>query len=110
MSDCIFCRIIKKEIPATIVYEDENYLAFEDIQPLAPVHILLIPKRHWENTADLEDGAVFGGLFAIGKKIAADKGLASYRLVNNCGEEAGQTVYHLHVHLLGGGRLGGFGV
>lgn len=114
MTDCIFCRIINKEIPAAIVYEDDEFLAFEDIHPLAPVHILIIPKTHWETVEDVpeENSAVFSHLFAVAKKIAAEKNLTAkgYRLVNNCREEAGQTVFHLHFHLLGGGQLGGFGL
>ncbi len=114
MTDCIFCRIIKKEIPAAIVYEDEEFLAFEDIDPLAPVHILIIPKKHMETIEDVPaaEGQLFYKLFAVAQKIAAEKNLSQkgYRLVNNCRAEAGQTVFHLHFHLLGGGKLGGFGL
>ena len=106
MSDCIFCKIINKEIPSKIVYEDDDILAFEDINPLAKVHILLIPKKHIETAADLqeEDAAVIGKIFLVAKKIAEEKGMAEdgYRIVNNCKEFGGQEVFHIHFHLLGG--------
>ncbi|MGN0962644.1 MAG: histidine triad nucleotide-binding protein [Clostridia bacterium] len=112
MSDCIFCKIINKEIPSKIVYEDDDILAFEDINPLAKVHILLIPKKHIETAADLqeEDAAVIGKIFLVAKKIAEEKGMAEdgYRIVNNCKEFGGQEVFHIHFHLLGGEKLGLF--
>ena len=112
MSDCIFCKIINKEIPSKIVYEDDDILAFEDINPLAKVHILLIPKKHIETAADLqeEDAAVIGKIFLTAKKIAEEKGMAEdgYRIVNNCKEFGGQEVFHIHFHLLGGEKLGLF--
>ena len=112
MSDCIFCKIINKEIPSKIVYEDDDILAFEDINPLAKVHILLIPKKHIEPAADLqeEDAAVIGKIFLTAKKIAEEKGMAEdgYRIVNNCKEYGGQEVFHIHFHLLGGEKLGLF--
>lgn len=112
MSDCIFCKIINKEIPSKIVYEDDDILAFEDINPLAKVHILLIPKKHIETAADLqeEDAAVIGKIFLTAKKIAEEKGMAEdgYRIVNNCKEYGGQEVFHIHFHLLGGEKLGLF--
>ena len=112
MSDCIFCKIINKEIPSKIVYEDDDILAFEDINPLAKIHILLIPKKHIETAADLqeEDAAVIGKIFLVAKKIAEEKGMAEegYRIVNNCKEFGGQEVFHIHFHLLGGEKLGLF--
>ena len=112
MSDCIFCKIINKEIPSKIVYEDDDILAFEDINPLAKIHILLIPKKHIETAADLqeEDAAVIGKIYLTAKKIAEEKGMAEdgYRIVNNCKEYGGQEVFHIHFHLLGGEKLGLF--
>ena len=112
MSDCIFCKIINKEIPSKIGYEDDDILAFEDINPLAKVHILLIPKKHIETAADLqeEDAAVIGKIYLTAKKIAEEKGMAEdgYRIVNNCKEFGGQEVFHIHFHLLGGEKLGLF--
>lgn len=112
MSDCIFCKIINKEIPSKIVYEDDDILAFEDINPLAKVHILLIPKKHIATAADLqpEDAAVIGKIYLVAKAIAEEKGMAEdgYRIVNNCKAFGGQEVYHIHFHLLGGEKLGLF--
>ncbi len=101
----IFKRIIDKEIPANIVYEDDLCLAFEDINPQAPVHILLIPKKEIASTDQLteEDGPLLGHLYSVLRKIAADRKLGEgYRIVTNCGPHGGQTVHHLHFHLLGG--------
>ena len=109
MEDCIFCKIIKGEIPSQKVYEDEDILAFKDINPLAPVHILVIPKKHIETTNDLEqsDEPTIGRIFTIIKKLAKENNLENgYRVVNNCGEDGGQEVKHLHFHLLGGRKLG----
>lgn len=112
MSDCIFCKIINGEIPSKKVYEDDDILAFEDINPMAKVHILLIPKKHIATAADLceEDAAVIGKIFLVAKKIAEEKGMAEdgYRIVNNCKSHGGQEVYHIHFHLLGGEKLGLF--
>ena len=112
MNDCIFCKIIRREIPSTIVYEDDDLIAFEDVNPLAKVHILLIPKKHIATAADLEDvdAAVVGKIILTAKKIAAEKGLSEdgYRIVNNCKAHGGQEVFHLHFHLLGGEKLGKF--
>lgn len=106
MSDCLFCKIIEKTIPAKIVYEDEQALAFEDINPQAPVHILVIPRKHISTILDLEeeDNNRLGHVFKVVNKIARDKGIAErgFRLVTNCNPESGQTVYHIHFHLLGG--------
>jgi histidine triad (HIT) family protein len=109
MSDCIFCRIAEKKVPAKVVYEDEHALGFEDLIPQAPVHILVIPKRHIPTILDAGDvdGALMGHLLGVCKKIALDKGIAErgFRIVTNCNPESGQTVYHIHLHLLGGRQM-----
>ena len=108
MNDCLFCRIIAGEIPSTKVYEDEDVFAFRDINPQAPTHILVVPKEHVGSVAELNaDNAALAAkcLLAAGK-IAAAEGLdGGYRIVSNCGADAGQTVHHLHFHILGGKRL-----
>jgi len=105
-SDCLFCKIIQKQIPSAIVYEDEIALAFEDISPQAPTHLLIIPKRHIARLADLQSGdeSTMAHLFSVVRKLAEAKGLldSGFRTVINSGEKAGQTVFHLHVHLMGG--------
>lgn len=110
MTDCLFCRIVNKEIPSRLVYEDEKVLAFEDIKPQAPAHILIISKKHLASLkeADENDQNLLGYLLLTARKIAQDKGLAEsgFRLVINSGPDSGQEVYHLHVHLLGGRRFG----
>lgn len=109
MSACLFCRIVAGEIPAKVVYDDEDFLAFRDISPQAPVHVLLIPKRHVASVGDAteEDAALLGKLLLVAKGIAETEGIASgYRLVTNRGAEAGQSVFHLHLHLLGGRPMG----
>ncbi len=107
--DCIFCKIANKEIPSTIVYEDEDVMAFNDLNPEAPVHILVIPKKHIEslNAASEEDQRLLGEIMLTIAKIAAEQGIAEagYRVVNNCGEQGGQTVMHLHFHLMGGREM-----
>ncbi|MGC8937418.1 MAG: histidine triad nucleotide-binding protein [Thermodesulfovibrio sp.] len=105
--NCIFCRIIKKEIPSKIVYEDELVLAFEDIAPQAPVHILVIPKKHYSTLLEIEDKELIGHIFMVIKKIAKEKGIdeRGFRVVMNCNHEAGQTVYHVHFHLLAGRQM-----
>lgn len=111
MSDCIFCKIVKKEIPSKIVYEDEDILAFEDINPLAPVHILFIPKKHIATINDIkvEDQALIGKIYNKIALIAKEKGIdeSGYRVVGNCNKDGGQIVFHLHFHLLGGKDLNG---
>jgi histidine triad (HIT) family protein len=104
MSETIFSKIIRKEIPADIVYEDDLALAFRDVQPQAPVHILIIPKKPIESIdrATDSDAALLGHLLLIVKRVAAQEGLdKGYRVVINTGEDGGQTVFHLHLHLLG---------
>ena len=109
-ADTIFGKIIRREIPADIQYEDDLVLAFNDVNPQAPVHILIIPKKPIATMNDIgeEDRLVVGHLFHVAAKLAAEKGLAQdgYRTVINCNEHGGQTVYHLHVHLIGGKPLG----
>jgi histidine triad (HIT) family protein len=105
-STCLFCRIVRRELPATIVHETDDVLAFQDIAPKAPVHLLIIPKRHIDGVQALTDadGSVIAALFACATRLAAQTGVASsgYRTVVNAGPDGGQTVRHLHVHLLGG--------
>jgi len=106
MTDCLFCKIIRREIPATLVYEDEHIAAFNDIKPQAPTHVLLVPKRHIEslNELSIEDDSLIGELVRRASAIAAERGLSvrGYRTVFNTNREAGQTVFHIHLHLLGG--------
>jgi len=108
MSECIFCKIIKGEIPCKKVYEDERVLAFHDINPTAPVHVLVIPKEHLTSLAEVKEEQLelIGYMYGIIRNIAQGLGLASgYRVVNNCGPDGGQEVKHLHFHLLGGKKL-----
>jgi histidine triad (HIT) family protein len=106
---CIFCRIVAGEIPADIVYQDEDFLAFRDIMPKAPTHVLIIPKTHVTSAAELTDGQakLAGRLIIIAKNLAEKEGIAKkgYRLVINCGSEGGQIVPHLHLHLIGGRQM-----
>jgi histidine triad (HIT) family protein len=106
---CLFCKIIAKEIPGDIVYEDEHALAFKDLRPVAPTHVLVIPKKHIAAIHDLgpDDAATIGNVFVAAKKVADKLGLtaAGYRLVVNDGDAAGQTVHHIHVHVLGGRQM-----
>lgn len=107
--DCIFCKIANKEISAEIVYTDEKIIAFKDIKPVAPIHLLIIPRKHIPsfNYLALEDKELIGELFLAAQKLAKAKGVAQtgYRLIFNIGKDAGQTVDHLHLHLIGGKRL-----
>jgi histidine triad (HIT) family protein len=106
MSECIFCKIAAKKIQARIIYEDNLALAFEDINPQAPVHTLIIPKKHISTALDIVDGdhSLIGHLFHVASQIAKDKSIAEkgFRLVMNTNAEAGQSVFHIHLHLLGG--------
>ena len=103
---CLFCKIIKQEIPATILYEDESVLAFEDVNPQAPVHILVIPRKHISTPLEItdEDNALIGRMYQVASKIAKDRKVADsgFRLVMNCNKDAGQAVFHIHLHLLAG--------
>jgi histidine triad (HIT) family protein len=105
VSDCIFCRIAAKTIPSKIVYEDDQAVAFEDVNPQAPVHLLVIPRRHVASLdAAQEDAALLGHLLRTCAVVAGHKGLSQsgYRVVTNTGSDAGQTVFHIHLHVLGG--------
>ncbi|RMJ03147.1 HIT-like protein [Marinobacter litoralis] len=110
MSETLFTKIINREIPADIVYEDDLTLAFKDINPQAPVHLLIIPKKHIATINDIEEGdrEVVGHLYYVAAKLAKEMGFAEdgYRVVMNCGENSGQTVFHIHLHLLAGKPLG----
>lgn len=109
MTDCLFCKIAGGDIPADVVFESDSALAFRDINPKAPTHVLIIPRRHVSTINDIEpdDESLVGSLFSAARRIAADEGIAEdgYRVVMNCNEAAGQTVFHLHLHLLGGRPL-----
>ncbi len=106
MSDCLFCKILEGEIPADIVFENDDVLAFRDVNPQAPMHILIIPRQHIPTTNDLTETheLIMGKLFSAAKIIAAREGVSDdgYRMVVNCNEKAGQTVFHIHMHLLAG--------
>ena len=109
MNDCLFCKIIAGEIPCTKVYEDDYVFAFRDINPMAPVHVLVMPKEHicCADKIDETNSALVAKVFEAVPKIAKAEGLTNgYRVVNNCGEDGGQTVKHIHFHLLGGKTLG----
>ena len=107
MDDCIFCKIAAGEIPATVVYEDERVLAFEDLNPQMPVHALIIPKEHYANIGDGVPDDLMGHVFNTVKKVAEIKGIADsgYRVIVNTGSDAQQSVHHLHVHVLGGAPM-----
>ena len=105
MDNCLFCKIINGDIPSSKVYEDDTVYAFNDIAPAAPVHILIIPKEHIASAAEItaENSSVVAHIFEVAAKIAKEKGLSDgFRVVTNCGDSAGQTVKHLHYHLLSG--------
>ena len=103
MPDCLFCRIVAREIPATIVREDEHTVAFRDIDPKAPIHVIVIPKSHVGTLDEATDGEMLGRLLLAARDVAAAEGLTgAYRTVINCGADAGQSVFHLHLHVLGG--------
>lgn len=108
MDNCLFCKIVKGDIPSTKVYEDELVLAFRDIAPQAPTHVLVIPKEHISGVSavNAENAAIAGHCIAVCAKVAEMEGLESgFRVVSNCGDDAGQTVHHLHFHVLGGRKL-----
>lgn len=108
MTDCLFCKIVAGQIDSDKVYEDDDYLAFNDIAPEAPTHFLVVPKRHIGRIADMQpaDASVIGGMFATAAKVCADRGIDDYRLVINNGEGAGQVVFHVHLHVLAGRDMG----
>ncbi len=109
MSDCLFCKIIDGEIPADVVYQNDQVMAFRDINPQAPVHVLLIPKRHIATLNDLnpEDAELIGQLYLAAKQVALDMEVAEkgYRTLINCNEDGGQDVFHIHMHLMAGRRM-----
>lgn len=110
MVGCVFCRIVNKEIPSTVVYEDETLIAFNDINPVSPVHVLIVPRKHMVNLNDVQesDREVLGNMLFVAAKIAKEKGIheRGYRTVVNNGAEGGQIVMHVHMHLIGGKQLG----
>lgn len=107
--DCIFCKIVKKQIPCEMLYEDEEVIVFKDISPQAPSHVVIIPKEHIDdlNCLKKEQSEIIGHIFVVAKEIAKTLGISEsgYRIVNNCGQQGGQTVQHVHFHLLGGRQL-----
>jgi len=109
MNDCLFCKMVAGEIKPQLVYQDDDLIAFRDIAPQAPVHVLIVPRKHIAslNEAKPEDAELLGKLALAAQKIARQEGIAAsgYRTVNNCNADAGQTVFHIHIHLLGGKRL-----
>lgn len=112
MSDCLFCRIVRGEIPSTRVYEDAKVIAFADLHPVAPVHVLVVPRRHFDDlnelSADPDGVSVMGDVLKAVPLVAEAAGIRSsgYRLINNCGADAGQTIRHVHFHLIGGKAMG----
>lgn len=108
--DCVFCMIADGTIPSNKLYEDEQCVAFYDLNPLAPTHFLVIPKQHVASVAELgeEHEAIVGHIFGVIAKLTKELGLKSFRVVSNCGPDAGQTVFHLHFHVLGGQEMGSF--
>ena len=110
MADCVFCKIIKREIPSDIVYEDDRVIAFKDVNPAAPIHILVVPKKHIENLLQVseEDGDIISYIYKVINKIAIDNNFAQngFRVIANCGKDSGQEVMHIHFHVLGGKKLG----
>lgn len=109
MKDCIFCQIVNKKIPSGIVYEDEQFLSFKDIEPKAPIHLLIVPRKHIPSVNHLikKDRELIGKLFLVAQKLARELKIdkTGYRLVFNVGKNAGQTIEHLHLHLMGGKKL-----
>lgn len=106
MSDCLFCGVIKGDVKGSIVYQDNSVVAFKDINPKAPVHLLIVPRKHIATLLDLqqEDKSLIGDIFSVANQLAKDQGIAKdgFRVVVNCGAGAGQSVFHIHFHLLGG--------
>ena len=109
MDDCLFCKLIKGEIPCTKVYEDDKAFSFKDIAPGAPIHVLIVPKKHISSLNEIteEDSELISHIFIVIKKLAKELGVSEsgYRVVSNCGEDGGQSVSHIHFHLLGGRTL-----
>ncbi len=113
MTDCIFCRISRGELPATFVYQDDAIIAFHDVSPLAPTHILIVPRQHILNTTEIDEqnAPLLGRMVQVAAQVARDQNVEAggYRLIMNTGQNGGQVVMHLHMHLLGGRRLGRLG-
>jgi histidine triad (HIT) family protein len=105
MDDCIFCRISSGDIPADLIYSNEKIVAFRDIDPQAPFHILIIPREHFSTVKDIKNSSLLGDMIAAGNRIAEENQIKNFRYVINTGEEAGQTVFHVHLHLLGGRKM-----
>ncbi len=109
MTSCVFCKIVAGNIPCEKVYEDDALLAFEDANPVAPVHILIVPKKHIETLGEIDEThkELIGSIFVAANEITCEKGVAQkgFRIVANCGENGGQTVFHIHYHLLGGRQM-----
>jgi len=105
--DCLFCKIIAGEIPSAKVYEDDKVYAFKDISPVAPVHVLVVPKKHYSSVMEVDDPIVFGQIFEVIQKLAKEFGVSEdgFRIVNNCGDNGCQSVKHIHFHLIGGKQL-----
>ena len=110
MEDCVFCKIIKREISSDIVYEDDRVIAFKDVNPAAPIHILVVPKKHIENLLQVseEDGDIISYIYKVINKIAIDNNFAQngFRVIANCGKDSGQEIMHIHFHVLRGRKLG----
>ena len=110
MNNCIFCKIVNKEVPSEIIYEDDEIISFKDINPVTPVHVLVIPKKHIEKITDLkkDDELLIGKIYAVINEVAKKLGIAEegFRVIVNCGENGGQEVNHIHFHVLGGKKLG----
>ena len=107
MSDCIFCKIANGEIPSDFIYEDEKVVAFNDLNPQAPVHFLVIPKKHYASLNDIDSKEAFADIFSAIPKVTAKLGIREYRTIVNTGESAGQTVFHIHVHVMAGRKFNG---
>ena len=105
MNDCIFCKIVNGEIPSNFIYEDECTVAFNDLSPQAPVHVLVIPKKHYASLNELDDAKISAALFNAVREVTKKLGIKEYRTVINTGESAGQSVFHLHLHILAGRNL-----
>ena len=107
MEDCIFCKIVRGEIPANIVYESENVLAFDDVNPMAPVHVVVVPKPHVATLMDVSDKDMMNDMISAVQEVAKIKGIdkRGFRTVINCNEDGGQVIFHLHAHILGGRKL-----
>ena len=105
-SDCIFCKIANKEISTNLIYEDENVVAFNDLNPQAPTHFLVIPKKHYSSMNEIDSDKAFGEIFSAVAKVTKKLGINEYRTVVNTGASAGQTVFHIHVHVMSGREFG----